>query len=322
MKPYKEYVKSAMGERLKEQGFNVYRGRFWYKLENGLLYRFGSFREELVAEVLPTFCRINHIRLTDFNRSLRKQLFKFEVVVNPYYLLFDHGDDPGVEKRIEEDIVRQYETYVQPYFGAITSIRESYDYLTTPLEYEYKDSFCFWLSTVLPPKYSIVGDYKDVLAHMIYLKEYDALEKYILSNMIFMYDRQLDRLRGIDNAFYLTESSWKLSETMQEIVDKSKEGMKLGKMEELGYYSMLQTIKSSTEGWVEEIKQIVNKYRPGGERNKSELVYYNLLNMIEEGDEKGLMMIIEENRKVSEKEISKIWPKSKELPSWLTTPLV
>lgn len=177
-------IKLYLGEQLTQQGFNVKKGNFWYKLENELLYRFGIVRNSIVCEVSPLFC---FVELSGYNRTCTLPIVPSKYLINP--LIKYTSNHPCIENALREyyDII--WKEYVFPYFNEITSVRTNLEYLMQArIDFQTsKDN----VDSNLPESYRYLGSSEAITAHLIYLKEYDELEKHLLADIALKYQEAL-----------------------------------------------------------------------------------------------------------------------------------
>lgn len=267
-------MKPLLDERLKNQGFNVCKKRFWLKLENGILYRLGTTKFGIECEACPLF---ENLEVTAYNRSLMGSMHAIPYEVQMASPIMQYG---AFDERTEEYINMVYNDYILPYFNAINSIETSLDYLRRPFPYGSNAYKRVLSDSQLPIKYTHIGFPSAITAHLIYLKRYDELEKHLLCCMVSNYENYAQSFaKGLWIPY---GSPPDYEQIYNNAVDYAK-----------------RELSPTCRG----------PFSPG-----------RILRMLSDGDERGMLEILEAYRLDNVEQLMKIWPKRQPLPEWVTTP--
>lgn len=188
VKQVQKLIKDTLESELKAHGF-VHNKGMWYRLDNGLLYRFGYNANFLCYAIDPLFysimfdggvgyCEAIHSRHPDINANLMilgSPFMTEEKAASELIDIWQNCVIPDMERRIDvETYVRNDVAAAMNSYGA--KFRE--DIYPLPLRELARGSL------------SSKANYENAL---IYLREFDLLEKELLKSCIFTYSSALRR---------------------------------------------------------------------------------------------------------------------------------
>jgi len=181
-------IKDTLGAELKAYGF-VHNNGMWYRLDNGLLYRFGYNANFLRYEVEPLFysimfdggiayCEAIHSRHPDINANLMilgSPFMTEEKAASELTDIWQNCVIPDMERRVD------VETYVK------NDVAAALDSHGAKLR---EDGYPLPLRELARGSLSSMANYKNAL---IFLREFDLLEKELLKSCLFTYGSALKR---------------------------------------------------------------------------------------------------------------------------------